>query len=149
MNKIFKSRRVRKNINYKKILKLLLISFFCAYFISRLGIFNDRKVINYLKIISLNKIEIPDLKLSGEYLINVSLNSFDKIRFEKEVFKQSTFNKEDKDALVYIYNTHQTEEYAMLENYNLTPTVHTASYILKDKLKEIGIESIVESKDLK
>ena len=42
------------------------------------------------------------------------------------------------DPLVYIYNTHDTEEYS--DNYG----VYDASFYLKDKLSELGINSIVE-----
>lgn len=47
---------------------------------------------------------------------------------------------------VYIYNTHQTEEYMMEKNsiYNLTPNVYTAAYALKDLLENKGIMTIVE-----
>ena len=50
---------------------------------------------------------------------------------------------------IYIYNTHQTEEYKTIDNYNLIPTVLTASYILKDFLSDYGIDTIVEDSDLK
>ena len=46
---------------------------------------------------------------------------------------------------VYIYNTHQTEEYVNDNFYNLTPTVYTAAELLKDKLEQKGITTIVEN----
>ena len=148
MKKIFKSRRIKKfKLNF--LVKLLLISFFLSFFLSKFNIFYNEKFINKLKKISLNEIEISDIKLNGEYLINIGLSSFDDIEFTKEVFKQKEISKSKISPRIYIYNTHQTEEYATLTNYNLTPTVLTASYILKDKLKNYGIESIVESSDLK
>ena len=54
------------------------------------------------------------------------------------------------EPLVYIYNTHQTEEYnsPMLEAYNITYTTWIASYILKDYLKELGIEAYVENESI-
>ncbi len=53
--------------------------------------------------------------------------------------------KEEKYPSVYIYNTHQSEMYQgkALENYNITPGVMMASYILKDKLAKENIETIV------
>ncbi len=53
------------------------------------------------------------------------------------------------EPIVYIYNTHSNEEYSYQKNdiYNITPNVKTASYILEDELKKLGINSIVESKD--
>ena len=53
--------------------------------------------------------------------------------------------KEEKEPSVYIYNTHQSEMYQgkALENYNITPGVMMAAYILKDKLAKQNIGTIV------
>lgn len=47
---------------------------------------------------------------------------------------------------VYIYSTHEKEEYSnkYFENYNISPTVLTASYILKDYLEDYNIASVIE-----
>lgn len=148
MKKIFKSKKT-KTLKLKKIVIILLISFFSSYLLSKLSIFDNENFISFLKNTSMNKITKSNVKFNGEYLINIALTNFDDIKFTKEVFKQSETNKYLENPRIYIYNTHQTEEYAVLENYNLTPTVLTASYILKDFLKEYGIESIVEDRDLK
>ena len=147
MKKIFKSKK-----NYNKLLKtiiiLLLISFFISLLLSKLNILKNDKFINVLKNTSINKITPTNIKFNGKYLINIALTNFDNIKFTKEVFKQDNAIS-TKQPVIYIYNTHQTEEYKTIENYNLTPTVLTASYILKDYLKEYNIESIVEESDLK
>lgn len=51
---------------------------------------------------------------------------------------------------VYLYNSHQLENYRMdnLEDYNITPNVLMASYILKEKLETIGIPTIVEETNM-
>lgn len=54
------------------------------------------------------------------------------------------------DPVVYIYNTHQLEGYN-LENYseyNITPNVQMASYLLKGLLNKEGINTIVESANI-
>ena len=58
--------------------------------------------------------------------------------------------EEEKEASVYIYNTHQGEMYQgkALENYNITPGVMMASYILKDKLADYNVVSIVMEDNL-
>ena len=58
--------------------------------------------------------------------------------------------EQKEEPLVYIYNSHQAETYSMeyLENYNIEPNVLMASNILKDKLKEINIDSEVEESDI-
>lgn len=52
------------------------------------------------------------------------------------------------DYKVYIYNTHDEEGYSNkgFELYNTTPTVKLASYMLKDELKNLGINALVEER---
>jgi len=52
--------------------------------------------------------------------------------------------------IVYIYNSHQLENYdnSNYETYNITPNVMMASYMLKEKLNELGIPTIVEESDI-
>ena len=52
--------------------------------------------------------------------------------------------------VVYLYNTHQSEEYALSnkEEYNVKPTVMTLSYILREKLNNKGIKTIVEENNV-
>lgn len=52
--------------------------------------------------------------------------------------------------LIYIYNSHQLENYSNenLEMYNITPNVLMASYLLREKLKNMGIDSIVEESNI-
>ena len=51
---------------------------------------------------------------------------------------------------VYIYNSHQLEAYSStnFEEYNITPNVMMASYILKEKLNKLGISTIVETSSI-
>lgn len=51
-----------------------------------------------------------------------------------------------KQPLIYIYNSHQLEGYDSTDykDYNITPNVMMASYLLCEKLKELGIEAVVE-----
>lgn len=51
---------------------------------------------------------------------------------------------------VYIYNTHQLENYSAtnFEDYNITPNVLMASYMLKEQLNKTGIPTIVETSNI-
>lgn len=51
---------------------------------------------------------------------------------------------------IYIYNTHQLEEYSTsnVESYNVVPNVMMASYILREKLYDLGHVSLVEENDV-
>lgn len=57
---------------------------------------------------------------------------------------------EVKNPRVYIYNTHQTENYAYkkYEEYNITPNVMMSSYILRERLNKKGIETLVETSNV-
>lgn len=148
MKKIFKSKKY-KRISYRKIIFILLISFSFAFILSKLSIFKNNNFINLLKKTSVNELDFKNINIKGEYLINVGLTNFNKIKFDKVMFKEVDKDEEELKPRIYVYNTHQTEEYRTIENYNLTPTVHTASYILKDLLKQYNIGVIVENSDLK
>ena len=148
MKKIFKSKKY-KRISYRKIIFILLISFSFAFILSKLSIFKNNNFINLLKKTSVNELDFKNINIKGEYLINVGLTNFNKIKFDKVMFKEVDKDEEELKPRIYVYNTHQTEEYKTIENYNLTPTVHTASYILKDLLKQYNIGVIVENSDLK
>ena len=58
--------------------------------------------------------------------------------------------KEIDKPLVYIYNSHQLENYSSknYEAYNITPNVMMASYLLREKLNDLGVKTIVEEADI-
>lgn len=59
--------------------------------------------------------------------------------------------KENNNYLVYVYNTHQTEEYApnsFLEQ-QINPTVMMASYIIEDVFNKNGYKTLVEERKIK
>ncbi|MDD5979900.1 MAG: stage II sporulation protein P [bacterium] len=62
--------------------------------------------------------------------------------------KTTLVDLEQDSPLVYIYNTHDKENYVNPDYsiYNINCNVKTASYILQDKLKEYNINSIVEER---
>lgn len=63
---------------------------------------------------------------------------------------EDPFESEVSSPIVYLYNTHQLENYSAknLEAYNITPNVMMASYILREKLNDQGIKTIVEDGDV-
>lgn len=64
--------------------------------------------------------------------------------------KEEAVSKEQQNPLIYIYNSHQGEQYQgkALETYNITPGVMMASYIFQDKLEKLGIGTIVMEDNL-
>lgn len=67
---------------------------------------------------------------------------------EKELVSFLYVEKEE--PIIYIYNSHQGETYSTkyLEDYNIVPDVIIASNMLKDKLENIGIPTLVENSDI-
>lgn len=59
---------------------------------------------------------------------------------------ENTNETEIDKPVIYIYNSHQTEEYSMeyLEDYNIKPTVQMAAYMLKERFDKLGLYTIVE-----
>lgn len=54
------------------------------------------------------------------------------------------------NPIVYLYNSHQLENYNSdnLEVYGITPNVLMASYLLREKLNGMGIETVVEEANM-
>lgn len=105
-------------------------------------------------------------KLTNEEIINHIIkntknnkNSFNILKNPQYILsddftiKKDSINtvKEISDNVeIYIYSTHETEEYSdkYLEVYNIKPNVKTISYILKDYLTDLGINTYVEEKSV-
>lgn len=102
----------------------------------------------------------PKTLLKKNYVMNKSSSSSPNVDAdgEKDLDSIPTSNyikdpyekKEIKDPIVYLYNSHQSEEYATsnVESYNVRPTVMMSSYILREKLNKNGIATIVEENDV-
>ena len=150
MSKKFKAKKRINNL-FKKILSFIilvlmifLISFDYLY----------KKIIN-----NLSEIQVIDILLSNNndiksILNNNSVSFLVNNSFKKEEIKKvdiPVIKEEINEPLIYIYNTHQTEEYRKTNNnsYNITPTVMHASLILQKDLEKLGISSIVEKNSIK
>ena len=59
--------------------------------------------------------------------------------------------KEDNSPLIYLYNTHQTEEYkpSNYAEFSINPTVIMNNYILEDIFNKNGYKTIVEENSIK
>ncbi len=109
------------------------------------------KVIAFLANVDL---ENPVTLISNNYIKTLStsggdsdlLEDLDKLAKTSKYINDPYSDKEIKEPLIYIYNTHQLENYSNnnLEIYNITPNVMMTSYILREKLANLGIEAMVE-----
>ena len=88
-------------------------------------------------------------------LLNYSFNNLIDIVEEKEETLTTLIEDPSdyvvEEPLIYIYNSHQLENYNMeyLEAYNIRPNVMMASYILREKLNDLNLKTIVETNSVK
>ncbi len=93
-----------------------------------------------------------------DYLLKTGFNN----QISKNILKSpldieniSLVNNEEEvksnEPLIYIYNTHDEEAYynSYLNPYNIVPDVKLASYYFQERLKDLGIESVVEKRKIK
>lgn len=139
-----------KNINNEKFLKLLIQN--NNSYMERDTKFNlFTKLITLVANIDFSK---PNTMINNSYasgnktsadgdkdVNTIPINSYVKDPYEK---------RDVTNPIVYLYNTHQSEEYATnnLESYNVKPTVLMTSYILREKLNNNGIGTIVEENNV-
>ena len=160
----FKSRNKIKRTLLKAFILILVL---LVSFASTFKIFYDSIVINidnntyldYLVSDAFSRVSLSDFTnlSSTEFLLKYSLGieSFNTGLDDSEITEVvvSEVDEEDltnKEPLVYIYNSHQTESYKseFLESFNINNTVYLASHILKEYLDDLGIPAIVEENSI-
>ena len=139
-----------KNINNEKFLKLLIQN--NNSYMERDTKFNlFTKLITLVANIDFSK---PNTMINNNYVSfnntssddNKDINTIPATNYVKDPYKKNDIT----NPIVYLYNTHQSEEYATnnLESYNVKPTVMMTSYILREKLNNNGISTIVEENNV-
>lgn len=86
--------------------------------------------------------------LNPKDLFKLSLNSMFDYELDTNLkdIKMIKNHENASDPLIYIYNTHDKEDYSstLIESYNIRYNVKMASYILSDYLKDLNTSSFVE-----
>lgn len=158
MKKRFKAKRKLKT-KYKSILiiiTIIILLILILNYISNIQLIkqNALKTLAYSNNLEESNIKKEIIELTSK-IIKIDINKPTTILknmmyYEKPNTKREYYAIENKkeiikqEPLVYIYNTHQTEEYIDKEN-----TVLTAAHYLKEKLEQLGISTIVEEKKIK
>lgn len=167
MKRKFKAKRYIKikYIPYLIIISIILISIITLTYISNLkliknnvitllensNIYNpkikeqQKKLITIITGIDINK-PTTILENTSNYERNDNMNLAFALEKNEKQQQISTNPQVSTEPLVYIYNTHQTEEYAQNNNeaYTITPTVLVGAYYLQEQLEKLGIKTIVE-----
>lgn len=155
----------RKKVNYNGFKVVVLLVVILLSTILSIKIFKGSTnidVANNLISDSLNYsndlsfLDIINFNLSGpETILKSTFSGIEIAEDIKKVYSDNGDNKENnenkKEPILYIYNTHQTEEYvsSSLANYNITPTVYMAGNILKQELEKYNVYSVVEDENIK
>ncbi len=116
------------------------------YLLKRSDFLNeDQTIYSYLK----NKI----IAVYNEPLKYLTINNNGKVPTSRNDSLPTPVIKEENDAkpLIYIYNTHQGEEYAAstFVEYSIKPTVMMADYILEEQFNNASYNTIVEERNIK
>lgn len=155
--------KTRKTIPFSLLKLLLFIILLFISFIYTIKILfklyvsqNNEAKVNEMLSVSTNNIignisflDLINFNLTKhESLLKVSLNNINTLKIEPKVTTKTIKNN---NPIVYIYNTHQSEEYAKgtLASYNITPTVFMASHILRKTLINYQINALVEEENIK
>lgn len=159
MKKLFLSKAKKKN-KVKKFLFLLLFAMSIYYtyqYLDQKEINIDQKELVEIllspneEVTFLEKITkklFPTKKEAVKTLIKTNYQGL----IKKEAIPVSkTSKKKETNPIIYIYNTHQTEEYAPSSfiEYSVMPTVQMNNYILEEKFEQENFNTIVEEKRIK
>lgn len=157
MKKKFISKKRKKRLRYK-FLFFLIIFLLSIYITFQILLKSSIKIDDkdFVKIILSNSYNkkssvINELvkKIKKDYSpVNLLMTDY----YDLEIPKKTTTKviKKNNDFKVYIYNTHQTEEYApnnFLEG-QVKPTVMMASYIMEDVFVKNGYNTLVEERSI-
>ncbi|MBQ3435869.1 MAG: stage II sporulation protein P [Bacilli bacterium] len=89
------------------------------------------------------------MKKAFNVLVRIN-SSYDNLVEPKKLVQKKVKTKEIREPLVYIYNTHQKEEYLsnQFNEYSIKPTVMMPSYIMEEVLNSKNIYTIVEENSI-
>lgn len=145
----------RKKVYSKKIIfiiTMLLLGLFLSY--KKLSSSNIKiKNNQFLDLIVENTIGNDNNKVLKKLITETKnkINPLNTIKndYSKYLIEQKVLEKELK-PLIYIYNTHQSEEYypSNYIEFSINPTVTMNDYILEDIFEKNGLETIVEESSI-
>ena len=149
----------RKSVNYNKVeMVLILITILVSTMLS-IKIFKGSPNIDIANNLISDSLNYSNNLSGPETILKSTFSGIEIAEDIKKVYSDNEDNKENndkvnnskKEPILYIYNTHQTEEYvsSSLANYNITPTVYMAGNILKQELEKYNVYSVVEDENIK
>ncbi len=156
MAKRFKTKKKHHLLKLSFMMLIIFISFWTTFNLlaKKISVISvdSTKYLKYLLKTGFNN-QLSSFKFfnlfSASSLLDQSLDTNLEINSTEEVVKEITEIKPTSPK-VYIYNTHQTEEYkaGTLADYNIKPSVLMASYYLLEKLNDYGVPTILETESI-
>lgn len=151
---------MKTKFKFKKnyLVKFIVVFAFILFIYSFIYLMNNTQIKDMFINEYLFKLDDNKTKITKSKLVYSSLNKivdYDEANIDLNDITDTTIDEDEEEVitspLVYIYNSHQTEEYFMpyVSDNSIKPTVLFASYILKDYLNDIDISSVVENKSMK
>lgn len=147
----------------KKKLKRIKLKLLFILIMTSIGIYINYKLFEKSKL-KLKDKEIIDLIVNNtytydntnlfEHIINKTLEVSDPIKLMNKDYNNYLIKEEKhidvKEPMIYLYNTHQTEEYKTSEliDFTITPTVMINNYILEDIFNKNNYQTIVEEESI-
>ena len=117
---------------------------------------SDKKILDFSFLVSPKEIIYSSLNKNVEKNDLKAFNSlyydeFDYLTSKSNYVIDPSPDENKSEPIVYLYNTHQTEEYSLNStfDYSVKPNVMISSYILREKLNNLGINTIVETNNMK
>lgn len=166
MQRFKPKRRLKKLFLIKFIILVIIIIFICKY-IFHLTVINSSVISKFVtdnnfksnsnifsKIYDVghniinNPKELLLFKVDDTKELVVANNDTSKIK--EEIKDEVKEEKKDDKIQIYIYSSHQKEDYKIdyMEDYNITPGVYLASLLLQEKLNSNGIKTEVMTDDI-
>ncbi len=153
MNKKFSTKKKRIKLRLFFTFLMLLLGIYASYKnIERKRIvLTDKELTN---LIVDNSFTSNDTKFIGN-IIDKIVDVTNPIKVLNSKYQTTTTFKEEKKVesppIIYLYNSHQQEEYASstLAEYSITPTVIMNNYILEDIFNKNNYKTIVEENSIK
>lgn len=155
--KRFKTRKKKRRYVFVLFLVFFIYSFYLTFsYLEGKNISFDNEIINNILLKESNKAlkvekrnvtqSVIKLLSNPLNLLNNNYKGFTKLNIEPK--KEE--NTPPQETLIYIYNSHQTENYkpSNFLEYSVSPTVMVGSYILQEKLKEDNLSSLVEERSI-
>lgn len=152
MKKKFIARKAKKKRRYKFLffLVLFLLALYCSFYFLDKSIIkiDDRVLAKFLVDLAFeNKI----FSSNNDLFENISPTAFLKNNYYEYVDENVVPVISRPEPIIYIYNSHQTEEYipTSFAEFSVNPTVMVADYILEDIFSKNNLGVIVEERSIK